>query len=49
MTPRQRTQRTIGGLAGKVVGTAKEVLGQASNSDQLEREGRLQQAQSPHA
>jgi hypothetical protein len=36
MSPQQRTQRTIGGLAGKAVGKAEEVLGQASDSDELE-------------
>ncbi len=38
MTPQERTQRTIGGLAGQAVGKAKEVLGQAAESDESERE-----------
>ena len=45
MTPPDDAQRTIGGLAGKAVGKVKEALGQATDSDELEREGRLQQAQ----
>jgi uncharacterized protein YjbJ (UPF0337 family) len=44
--PPDDTQRTIGGLAGKTVGKVKEALGHAADSDELEREGRLQQAQS---
>jgi uncharacterized protein YjbJ (UPF0337 family) len=45
VTPPDDAQRTIGGLAGKAVGKVKEALGQATDSDELEREGRLQQAQ----
>jgi uncharacterized protein YjbJ (UPF0337 family) len=46
MTPPDDTQRTIGGLADKAVGKVKEALGQATDSHELAREGRLQQAQS---
>src|SRR5579884_2252017 len=38
-------QRTAGGLAGKVVGKAKEAIGSATGNDDLAREGRLQQIQ----
>ena len=39
-------ERTSGGVIGKVVGKAKETLGQASADDDLTREGRLQRAHS---
>jgi hypothetical protein len=38
MTPEDETQRTVGGIPGKAIGKAKEVLGQAGASDELERE-----------
>jgi uncharacterized protein YjbJ (UPF0337 family) len=40
------TERTAGGLVGKVVGKAKEALGTVTDHDDLAREGRLQQAHS---
>ena len=39
-------ERTSGGVIGKVVGKAKEVLGVATDRDRLVREGRLQEAKS---
>ena len=45
MTDPETAERTTGGLAGKVVGKAKELAGEVSNNDELAREGRLQQAQ----
>jgi uncharacterized protein YjbJ (UPF0337 family) len=40
------SERTAGGVVGKVVGKAKEALGGAIENEDLAREGRLQQAQS---
>jgi uncharacterized protein YjbJ (UPF0337 family) len=40
------SERTAGGLVGRVVGKAKEALGGAIENEDLAREGRLQQAQS---
>jgi uncharacterized protein YjbJ (UPF0337 family) len=40
------SERTAGGMVGKVVGKTKEALGGAIENDDLAREGRLQQAQS---
>src|ERR1700744_4179638 len=39
-------EHTTGGILGRAVGKAKEVLGQTTDNDDLAREGRLQQAQS---
>ena len=41
MAPQERPERTIGGLAGKAVGKAREALGQASDSDEPEREAEV--------
>ena len=43
--PDTPSERTVGGVAGKVAGKAKEVVGEALRDDELAREGRLQQAQ----
>ena len=45
MTEPETDERTTGGLAGKVVGKAKELAGELTNNEDLGREGRLQQAQ----
>jgi len=45
MTDPETTERTTGGIAGKIVGKAKELAGEASGNENLAREGRLQQAQ----
>lgn len=42
----QDSERTSGGLVGKVVGKTKNALGAATGNDELAREGRLQEAQS---
>ena len=39
------TQRTAGGVLGRVAGKAKELGGELTGNDDLAREGRLQQAQ----
>jgi uncharacterized protein YjbJ (UPF0337 family) len=46
VSERDSGERTTGGLVGKAVGKAKEVLGGATDNDELAREGRLQQVQS---
>src|SRR5205823_3462533 len=46
LTQKQDNERTVGGVVGKVVGKAKEFAGEATDRDELAREGRLQQAQS---
>src|SRR5205814_3681406 len=46
LTQHQSTERTAGGVVGKVVGKAKELAGEATGREDLAREGRLQQAQS---
>ncbi len=46
MTQDQNPERTVGGVAGKVVGKVKEMVGSATGQDELAREGRLQNAQS---
>ena len=38
-------EHTSGGLVGRVAGKLKEVIGDGAGSDDLAREGRLQQAQ----
>jgi hypothetical protein len=40
---RKPSERTIGGLAGKLVGRAREALASASGNDQAGREGRLKE------
>ena len=46
MTDHEQTQeRAAGGLLGKAAGRAKEIVGSALGNSQLDREGRLQQAQ----
>src|SRR5215207_3345668 len=45
MTGSGSSERTTGGLAGKVAGKAKEVVGETTDNEQLAREGRLQQEQ----
>lgn len=40
------SERTAGGMVGRVLGRAKEALGGATENEDLAREGRLQQAQS---
>jgi uncharacterized protein YjbJ (UPF0337 family) len=46
MPDHERTrERSAGGLLGKAAGRAKEIVGSALGNDQLDREGRLQQAQ----
>src|SRR3954462_1762873 len=42
----QETERTAGGLVGKLAGKAKEAAGSVIGNDDLAREGRLQDAQS---
>ncbi len=39
------TQRTAGGVLGRVAGKAKELSGELTGNEDLAREGRLQQAQ----
>ncbi len=46
MSEDANSERTAGGVVGKVVGKAKEALGGAIENEDLAREGRLQQAQS---
>src|SRR3954462_13770279 len=41
----QDTERTAGGLVGKLAGKAKEAAGSVIGDDKLAREGRLQDAQ----
>src|SRR4051794_7970121 len=38
------SERTAGGVVGRLAGQAKEAAGQALGNDELAREGRLQQA-----
>jgi uncharacterized protein YjbJ (UPF0337 family) len=38
-------ERTTGGIAGKLIGRAKEAAGALTGKDALAREGRLQEAQ----
>jgi uncharacterized protein YjbJ (UPF0337 family) len=46
MTDHEQTQeKTAGGLLGKAAGRAKEIVGSTLGNSQLDREGRLQQAQ----
>ena len=45
MTNPETSERTAGGLVGKLAGKAKEAAGSVVGDDQLAREGRLQQAQ----
>ena len=44
MTDPKNSERTGGGLVGKLVGRAKEAAGSALDNEDLAREGRLQQA-----
>jgi uncharacterized protein YjbJ (UPF0337 family) len=45
LTDQDTSERTAGGLIGKLAGKAKEAAGAAVGNDALAREGRLQQAQ----
>jgi uncharacterized protein YjbJ (UPF0337 family) len=45
MTDSETPERTTGGLVGKVAGKAKELAGEATDNNELAREGRLQQGQ----
>lgn len=45
MTDQENSERTTGGLVGKLAGKAKEVTGSLAGNNDLAREGRLQQAQ----
>jgi uncharacterized protein YjbJ (UPF0337 family) len=40
LTRGNQAERTVGGLAGKVIGQAKEALGAVTDRDDLAREGR---------
>jgi uncharacterized protein YjbJ (UPF0337 family) len=44
LTDQETSERTAGGLVGKIAGKAKEAAGAAVGNDALAREGRLQQA-----
>src|SRR5215210_8813876 len=46
MTNSDTTERTAGGLVGKLAGKAKAAAGSLTGNDDLAREGRLQEAQS---
>jgi uncharacterized protein YjbJ (UPF0337 family) len=45
LTDQETSERTAGGLIGKLAGKAKEATGTVIGNDALAREGRLQQAQ----
>ena len=45
LSGRENSERTAGGLVGKIAGRTKEAVGSALGRDDLGREGRLQQAQ----
>jgi len=45
MTHRTESERTAGGLVGKVAGKTKELVGKLTGNEDLAREGRLQHAQ----
>jgi uncharacterized protein YjbJ (UPF0337 family) len=46
MSEGESTETTAGGIAGRVIGKAKAAVGSLIGSDQLQREGNLQHAQS---
>jgi uncharacterized protein YjbJ (UPF0337 family) len=45
LTDKEKTERTTGGVVGRLTGKAKEAAGTLVGNDDLAREGRLQQAQ----